>query len=115
MVTVMHKNILFEIEGAIAKLTINRPDKRNAVDNATVEEIDQALAQVEKNPGIRVLILTGAGEKAFVAGADIHELDKRDTLRGRSETRRRQEVTRGLNSWRSRPSQPSTVGPWVPV
>ena len=88
----MHKNILFEIESAIAKLTINRPDKRNAVDNATVEEIDQALAQVEKNPGIRVLILTGAGDKAFVAGADIHELDKRDTLRGRSETRRRQEV-----------------------
>ena len=88
----MDKNILFQIDDAIAKLTINRPDKRNAVDNATVEEIDQALAQVEKNPGIRVLILTGAGDKAFVAGADIHELDKRDTLRGRSETRRRQEV-----------------------
>ena len=88
----MDKNILFQIDDAIAKLTINRPDKRNAVDNATVEEIDQALARVEKNPGIRVLILTGAGDKAFVAGADIHELDKRDTLRGRSETRRRQEV-----------------------
>jgi enoyl-CoA hydratase len=88
----MDKNILFEIDGAIAKLTINRPDKRNAVDNATVEEIDQVLAQVEQNPEIRVLILTGAGDKAFVAGADIHELDKRDTLRGRSETRRRQEV-----------------------
>jgi len=88
----MDKNILFEIDDAIAKLTINRPDKRNAVDNATVDEIDQALAQVEKNPGIRILILTGAGDKAFVAGADIHELDKRDTLRGRSETRRRQEV-----------------------
>jgi len=88
----MDKNILFEIDDAIAKLTINRPDKRNAIDNATVDEIDQALAQVEKNPGIRVLILTGAGDKAFVAGADIHELDKRDTLRGRSETRRRQEV-----------------------
>ena len=88
----MDKNILFEIEDAIAKLTINRPDKRNAIDNATVEEIDQVLAQVEKSPGIRVLILTGAGDKAFVAGADIHELDKRDTLRGRSETRRRQEV-----------------------
>jgi enoyl-CoA hydratase len=88
----MDKNILFEIDGAIAKLTINRPDKRNAVDNATVEEIDQVLAQVEQNLEIRVLILTGAGDKAFVAGADIHELDKRDTLRGRSETRRRQEV-----------------------
>ncbi len=88
----MDKNILFEIDDAIAKLTISRPDKRNAVDKATIEEIDQVLAQVEKNPAIRVLILTGAGDKAFVAGADIHELDKRDTLRGRSETRRRQEV-----------------------
>lgn len=88
----MDKNTLYEIDGAIAKLTINRPDKRNAVDNATVEEIDQVLAQVEKNSEIRVLILTGAGDKAFVAGADIHELNKRDSLLGRSETRRRQEV-----------------------
>jgi len=88
----MDKNTLYEIDGAIAKLTINRPDKRNAIDNATVEEIDQVLAQVEKDSEIRVLILTGAGDKAFVAGADIHELNKRDTLLGRSETRRRQEV-----------------------
>ena len=88
----MYQNILFEMDGSIASLTINRPDKRNAIDNATVEEIDQILSQVEMNSEIRVLILTGAGDKAFVAGADIHELDKRDTLRGRSETRRRQEV-----------------------
>lgn len=88
----MYKNILYEIEGAIATLTINRPDKRNAVNNDTVEEIDQALTQVEKNPELRVLILTGAGDKAFVAGADIRELDKRDTILGRTETRRRQEV-----------------------
>jgi enoyl-CoA hydratase len=88
----MFENIRLEIEGPIATLTINRPEKRNAVNNATVEEIDQALDQVEANGDLRVLILTGAGEKAFVAGADIKELDKRDTLLGRSETRRRQEV-----------------------
>jgi enoyl-CoA hydratase len=88
----MYENILFDVEGPIATLTINRPDKRNAVNNATVEEIDQVLAQVEKDTELRVLILTGAGDKAFVAGADIHELDKRDTLLGRIETRRRQEV-----------------------
>jgi enoyl-CoA hydratase len=88
----MFENILFETDGAIAALTINRPDKRNAVNNATVEEIDQALDQVEANPDLRVLILTGAGEKAFVAGADIKELDLRDTILGRTETRRRQEV-----------------------
>jgi enoyl-CoA hydratase len=88
----MFENILLETDGAIAALTINRPEKRNAVNNATVEEIDQALDQVEANPNLRVLILTGAGEKAFVAGADIKELDRRDTILGRTETRRRQEV-----------------------
>jgi len=88
----MFENILLEIDGPIATLTINRPEKRNAVNNATVEEIDQALGQVEANPDLRVLILTGAGEKAFVAGADIKELDLRDTILGRTETRRRQEV-----------------------
>jgi enoyl-CoA hydratase len=88
----MFENILLETDGAIATLTINRPEKRNAVNNATVEEIDQALDQVESNPDLRVLILTGAGEKAFVAGADIKELDLRDTILGRTETRRRQEV-----------------------
>ena len=88
----MFENILLEMDGAIATLTINRPDKRNAVNNATVEEIDQALDQVEANQDLRVLILTGAGEKAFVAGADIKELDRRDTILGRTETRRRQEV-----------------------
>lgn len=90
----MSENIKLQIEGggAVAVLTINRPEKRNAVNNQTVEEIDQALAQVEQNPDLRVLILTGAGEKAFVAGADVNELAKRDTLLGRTETRRRQEV-----------------------
>jgi 1,4-dihydroxy-2-naphthoyl-CoA synthase len=88
----MFENILFETGGPIATLTINRPDKRNAINNATVEEVDQALAQVERDPELRVFILTGAGDKAFVAGADIHELNKRDIILGGSETRWRQEV-----------------------
>lgn len=88
----MSDNLTLEIEGAIAVLTINRPEKRNAVNNQTVEDIDAALEKIEKNPDLRVLILTGAGDKAFVAGADVNELARRDTLSGRSETRRRQEV-----------------------
>ncbi|MFH0728364.1 MAG: enoyl-CoA hydratase-related protein [Pseudomonadota bacterium] len=88
----MFENILLDIDGAVATLTINRPDKMNAVNNATVEEIDQALAQVEKNADLRALILTGAGEKSFVAGADINEVKNRDAVIGRTETRRRQEV-----------------------
>ena len=88
----MFENIIFETDGALATLTINRPEKRNAINNATVEEINKALDQLESNSELRVVILTGAGDKAFVAGADIYELDKRDTLRGRTDTRRRQEV-----------------------
>jgi len=88
----MFETILFEVDGPIAVLTVNRPDKRNAVTNAVVEEIDKALDRVEADPDLRVLILTGAGDKAFVAGADIGELDRRDTILGRTETRRRQEV-----------------------
>lgn len=87
----MFENIIFETDGPIARLTFNRPDKMNAVNNATVDELDQALEMVEKNQELRVLIITGAG-KAFVAGADIGELDKRDTVQGRLDTKRRQAV-----------------------
>jgi enoyl-CoA hydratase len=88
----MFENILLDIDGVVATLTVNRPEKMNAVNNATVEELDQALDQIEKNTDLRALILTGAGEKSFVAGADINEVNKRDAITGRAETRRRQEV-----------------------
>jgi enoyl-CoA hydratase len=88
----MFEYIKLEYDGAIAVLTVNRPEKRNAVNNATVEEIDRALSELEKNAGVRVLIVTGAGDKSFIAGADINELARRDTLLGRSESRRRQEI-----------------------
>jgi enoyl-CoA hydratase len=88
----MYEIILLTIEDGFACVTINRPDKMNAVNNATVEEIDNALSVIEKDPDVRVMILTGAGEKAFVAGADIQEVKARNSLLGRSETRRRQEV-----------------------
>lgn len=88
----MFENIVLEMEEGIAFLTINRPGKMNAVNSATVEEIDRALSEIEKRSDLRVLILTGSGEKAFVAGADIGEVEQRDTLSGRTETRRRQEI-----------------------
>lgn len=87
----MCNNIKLEYDDVIAVLTIDRPDKRNAVDSTTVEEINHALTEVEQTGRARVLILTGAGDKAFVAGADISELARRDTRLGRIETRRRQE------------------------
>jgi enoyl-CoA hydratase len=86
------KNLLLEKDRNIAVLTINRPDRLNAINNATVEDLDAALARIEDDKDLRVLILTGAGDKAFVAGADIQELSERDRVSGRRETRRRQEV-----------------------
>jgi enoyl-CoA hydratase len=88
----MFDRLLYETDGAVATLTVNRPQVRNAADQATVEQIDQALGLVEADPALRVLIVTGAGDKAFLAGADVAELQGRDTVLARQQTRRRQEV-----------------------
>ena len=85
-------NLLLEKEGELAILTVNRPKMRNALNDETVEEIAQAVQEVEADEGLRALIVTGAGEKAFVAGADINELKVRDTVLGRTVTKRRQQV-----------------------
>jgi len=68
-----YENILFETDGPIATITINREKLRNALNGATIAEIGAALEQVEREDGLRVAIVTGAG-KAFAAGADINEL-----------------------------------------
>jgi enoyl-CoA hydratase/carnithine racemase len=63
--------IIFESQGGVARITINRPDVMNAMDPATYAEITEAFGQIEHDPGIAVGIVTGAGEKAFTAGADL--------------------------------------------
>lgn len=70
-----YSNILFDVDGErIALITINRPDKLNALNRDTIAELRDAFGRVETDTGIRALILTGAGDKSFVAGADINEL-----------------------------------------
>ena len=66
-------NILFENKGGIATLTINRPGKLNALNKATIRELHEAFSAAEIDEEVKVIILTGSGEKAFVAGADISE------------------------------------------
>lgn len=66
-------NILFEQSGNIAYITINRPTKLNALNKATIFELNDAFSAAEEIEDIKVIILTGSGEKAFVAGADISE------------------------------------------
>lgn len=84
--------VLDRDERGIATLTFNRPSVHNALSNAMVEELEAALSEIEGDGAVRVLILTGAGDKAFMAGADIRELEARDQLSGREHTRRRQQL-----------------------
>jgi enoyl-CoA hydratase len=68
-----YQNLLIAIENNCATVTINRPEKLNALNKATIEDLHKAFKTLSKNPEVRAIILTGNGEKAFVAGADISE------------------------------------------
>lgn len=68
-----YENIIFETEGPVATITINRPQSLNALNVKTIAELSEAVDQIAKDSSIRVVIITGSGEKAFVAGADIKE------------------------------------------
>jgi len=70
----MYQNINLEIMDNIAALTINRPEKLNALNLATLNELARALTEIEQNDIIRGVMITGSGEKAFAAGADINEI-----------------------------------------
>ncbi len=86
------ENIILEVDNAIATLFFNRPKALNALNNALFDDMDIALDQIRENKEIRVLILTGKGDKAFVAGADIAELVKMNPLQGKSFSRKGQKV-----------------------
>jgi enoyl-CoA hydratase len=66
-----YENILFEVQDRIGVLTFNRPKSLNALSPSVLEEMDEVIELVRRDENIRVLVLTGAGEKAFVAGADV--------------------------------------------
>src|SRR5213079_496985 len=85
-------NILFEKKNAIAYVTVNRPKVLNALNMATMEELRTAFHDIKNDASVRVIILTGAGEKAFIAGADIGELAKHDAVSGKEYTHRGQSV-----------------------
>src|SRR5437773_12518716 len=85
-------NILFEKKNAIAYVTVNRPKVLNALNMATVEELRAVFHEIKNDAGVRVVILTGAGEKAFIAGADIGELAQHDAVSGKEFTHRGQSV-----------------------
>jgi enoyl-CoA hydratase len=67
------KNILFRIESAVGLITINRTNQLNALNNETIEELHQQFEEIKNDKNIKVIIISGEGDKAFVAGADIKE------------------------------------------
>jgi enoyl-CoA hydratase len=81
---VEYKNIKFEKDGAVAIVTIDRPKVLNALNHETVGELHECFDNIKSDNSVRCVIVTGGGEKAFVAGADIAELAQLDVISGRA-------------------------------
>jgi enoyl-CoA hydratase len=93
-----YDNLLFEVSEQIARITFNRPNVLNALNRKTMDELGDCLKKVRADDAIRVLILTGAGEKAFIAGADINELSQQTPVNGREFTLYGQEIIHRLET-----------------
>jgi enoyl-CoA hydratase len=92
------QNITLDVSDRVATLTVNRPDKLNALNDLTVTELGRAIEEVRARADVGGVILTGAGNKAFVAGADIAELATQGPLEGRERARRGQAVLRRIET-----------------
>src|SRR5919107_430541 len=88
--------LLYEVSGAIARITVNRPDKLNALNSSVIAELDRAVGEIERDPAVRGVVLTGAGPKAFVAGADIAEIAAQSPVEGKTRALEGQRVFRRL-------------------
>jgi enoyl-CoA hydratase/carnithine racemase len=85
-------NLLFERDGAVAIVTINRPKVLNALNSQTLDELHRVILELKQDDSARVVILTGAGDKSFVAGADINELAVQTPTSGREHALAGQQV-----------------------
>ena len=88
----MYQNLKYEAKNKIAYVTINRPEKLNALNMAVMEELRTAFHGLKQDAAVRVVIITGSGEKAFVAGADIGELSKHNVISAKEYTHKGQSV-----------------------
>ncbi len=94
-----YENILFVVKNKIAYLTLNRPDKLNALNWKTMQELQHALASVKEDSSVGGVILTGAGEKAFAAGADISELAQQTPVSAKEFSLQSQEILRFIERY----------------
>jgi len=90
-------NLLLETRDGVAFLTVNRPKVLNALNAETIGELDEASSSLSADPAVRAVIVAGAGEKAFVAGADINELAQANPVSGRETALRGQRVLERLD------------------
>jgi enoyl-CoA hydratase len=88
--------LLYDVQAGIARVTINRPDKLNALNATVITELADAVGHIEADAGVRGVILTGAGPKAFVAGADISELAEQGPMEAKTRSLAGQGVMRRL-------------------
>ena len=93
-----YRNLLSEDRGAIRTITINRPDKLNALNRETIGELTLAFDAARRHEAVRVVVLAGAGEKAFVAGADISELATLSPIEARERSREGQALMRRIET-----------------
>ncbi len=91
-----YSTLLFDVRDAVAFVTVNRPDKLNALNAAVIRELGEAAAHIASDPAIRGAILTGAGPKAFVAGADIGEIAGQGPVDGKARALEGQRAFRAL-------------------
>ncbi len=87
-----YDNLLVEARDGVTIVTVNRPEKLNALNDRTIEELGAVFAALAADPSVRGVVLTGAGEKAFVAGADIAELNTQSPVQGKERSIRGQKV-----------------------
>jgi enoyl-CoA hydratase len=88
--------LLSQDRGAVRVITVNRPDKLNALNAATLDALHEAFGAAAADPAVRVVVLTGSGSKAFVAGADIAEMNGLSPVEGRDFSLRGQRMMRGI-------------------
>lgn len=93
-----YETLLCEVKDHVATVTLNRPQVLNALNSTVFNELDQAFMKLVGNVEVRVILLTGAGEKAFAAGADIGEIARLDIATGEAKARRGQEVLRMIET-----------------
>jgi enoyl-CoA hydratase/carnithine racemase len=90
------EHLLVSCDGPITTITINRPERSNALNTRVILELRQAVEATREVPGTRVIVVTGAGERSFVGGADIHELGQLDVVKGEQFIRTLHESLRAL-------------------